>query len=368
MKKVFLITMLAILLLCPACTSNPDTSPSASMGPTSATATGESNTTSSDIPALRGRYFDFGIENRLDYVPFFDEGKAPSSSAEYLFYAFAVNLENWGDDKGIMTRDYVEQVIRAHFEIKDIKHTPLRKAWDYDGGKYTAVPQGIKEKPIYVLQKINTHTQDGRTLYEIKLDYCSFGGVLPTDEDMANIRASMVSGDLSALTVLQTEWFQYYLDQTTGAVVFLSHTLAEEKTASIQPAETIDREPTTHAAVNNFGGVTMAVKEGTASSTGLTVEFKNDSSSQCIYGEHFWLERKINGSWYQVPIVIEGNYAFNDIGYDLASGGSGKWVVDWDWLYGGLEPGEYRIVKDLLDFRGPGEYDTYYLAAEFTIY
>lgn len=164
----------------------------------------------------------------MDYVPLFNEGKAPSSSAEYLFYAFAINLDNWGDDKGTMTRDYVEQVIRTHFEVENITHAPLRKGWDYDGEKYTAIPQGIKEKPIYVLQKFNTHTQNGRTVYEITLGNCSFGSVLPTDEDMANIRASIVSGDLSALTVLQTECFQYYLDQTTGAVVFLSHTLVQE--------------------------------------------------------------------------------------------------------------------------------------------
>jgi len=186
-------------------------------------ATGEPNISSEDLQTLRGKYFDFGIENRLDYVPVFDEGKAPSSSTEYLFYAFAVNLDNWGDDKGTMTRSYVEQVIRTHFRVKDITHS-LRKGWNYDGDKYTAIPQGIKEKPIYVLKEINTHIQDSRTVYEITLDNCSFGDVIPTGKDMANIRESIVSGELSGLTVLQTERFKYYLDEN-GAVVFLSHTL-----------------------------------------------------------------------------------------------------------------------------------------------
>lgn len=186
------------------------------------------NEDNNDIPALRGEYFEFGIENRLDYVPMFDEGKAPSSSTEYLFYAFAINLEKWGNDKGTMTRDYVEQVIRTHFEVGNITHAPMLKGWDYDGEKYTAIPQGIKEKPIYVLQELNSYTQNGRTVYEITLDNCSFGGVLPTDEDMANIKASIVAGDLSALTVLQTECFQYYLVQATGEVVFISHTLTQE--------------------------------------------------------------------------------------------------------------------------------------------
>ncbi|WP_431804550.1 immunoglobulin-like domain-containing protein [Halobacillus andaensis] len=111
----------------------------------------------------------------------------------------------------------------------------------------------------------------------------------------------------------------------------------------------------------------MSVKEGTVSSTGLTVILENNSEKQCTYGEHFLLEKKMEGRWYQVPIALDGNYGFEDIGYDLDSSDSREWTVDWDWLYGGLEPGEYRIVKDILDFRKAGDYDKYHLSAKFTI-
>jgi hypothetical protein len=126
-----------------------------------------------------------------------------------------------------MTRDYVEQVIHSHFEVKNIAHTSLQKGWNYDGKKYTAVPQGIKEKPIYVLQKFNTYTQNDRIIYEITMNYCNYGEYIPTEDDTAKIRASIVSGDLSSLTVLQTEYFKYYLDKTTSGVVFLAHTLVK---------------------------------------------------------------------------------------------------------------------------------------------
>ncbi len=138
------------------------------------------------------------------------------------------------------------------------------------------------------------------------------------------------------------------------------------ETASSQPAETSDWEPTAYETVNNFDGVTMTVKEGTVSSASLKVVFENNSSSQCTYGEYFCLEKKINGSWYQVPVVIDGDYAFNLIAYEVA--GEREWTIDWEWLYGSLDTGEYRIVKDVLDFRDVGDYDKYYLAAEFTIY
>jgi uncharacterized protein YceK len=136
---------------------------------------------------------------------------------------------------------------------------------------------------------------------------------------------------------------------------------------SNQSDEATDWKPTIYETVNNFDGVTMSAKEGTVSSTGLTVILENNSDKQGIYGEEFWVEKKINGSWYQVPIAIDGNYGFPSIGYDLASSAVKEWSVEWEWLYGSLDPGEYRIVKDILDFRKTGDYDEYFLTAEFTI-
>src|SRR5690625_5088371 len=101
----------------------------------------------------------------------------------------------------------------------------------------------------------------------------------------------------------------------------------------------------------------MTVEDGTISSTGLTVIFENNSDKQCIYGDEFVLEKHIEKNWYQVPIALDDEYGFNDIGYDLPPGDVQEWTVDWEWLYGELASGEYRIVKDILDFRGAGDYD-----------
>ncbi|MDZ4133347.1 MAG: immunoglobulin-like domain-containing protein, partial [Dethiobacteria bacterium] len=133
-----------------------------------------------------------------------------------------------------------------------------------------------------------------------------------------------------------------------------------------QPGSEQGWEPTDYITVNNLEGVTMTVREETVSSTGLTLAFVNNSDQQCIYGEHYVLEKKINQGWYQVPVVVEGDYGFDDIGYDLAPDEEKEWDVDWEWLYGSLDAGDYRIVKDILDFRVAGDYDTYSLAVEFT--
>lgn len=224
MKKVFIIIGVVLLFYCSGCSNQP-TEPQGSIIPP------VSNERSNDMEALRKEYFEFAIENRLDYVPLFEEGETPTQSQEYLYYAFIINLDNWGDDKGIMTKDYVEQVIQTHFEVDSVSHGPIERGWDYDGEKYIAHPAGVNEEPIYLLKTYDAYTQDQRTIFEITMDQCSFGGVIPTPDDMNNIKKSIVSGDLSALTTLQTERFQYYLDPATDAVVFLSHTLITPLTA-----------------------------------------------------------------------------------------------------------------------------------------
>lgn len=131
--------------------------------------------------------------------------------------------------------------------------------------------------------------------------------------------------------------------------------------------EISDLKPTSYETVNNLEGVSMVVKERTASPDGLILVFKNNSDKKCIYGEFFILEKKLDNKWYEVPITIEGNYGFHDIGYRLNPGDKNEWEVNWQWLYGSLAKGEYRIIKDILDFRKTGDYDTYYLAAEFRL-
>lgn len=179
---------------------------------------------------LREKYFDFAIEHRLDYLPVFEKNQAPTDSADYLFYAFMINFENWGENKGIMTKEYVEDIIQTYFKIENITHSSLRKGWDYDGEKYIAIPGGVNEEPIYVLREYYTSDQKDRTVYHLTMDYCIFidqdgKGIIPSQEDLINIRKDILSGDLSTLQTLQTDKFSYYLDG--DQVVFLSHTIEE---------------------------------------------------------------------------------------------------------------------------------------------
>ncbi|WP_107841989.1 immunoglobulin-like domain-containing protein [Metasolibacillus meyeri] len=128
-----------------------------------------------------------------------------------------------------------------------------------------------------------------------------------------------------------------------------------------------DWEPTKYETVNNLDGVMMIVKKGTASVIGLTVIIENNSDKEITYGVDFLLEKKIKEKWYQVPFAIGGNHAFADIGYSLASFSVREWKIDWSGLYGSLNRGEYRLVKEISNFRNTDDYDNYHLAVEFTV-
>ncbi|GGA67939.1 immunoglobulin-like domain-containing protein [Ornithinibacillus halotolerans] len=134
-----------------------------------------------------------------------------------------------------------------------------------------------------------------------------------------------------------------------------------------QGASNKELELSTYEVVDNLDGVSMEVKEGTVTSTGLIVILENTTDKRCVYGEDFSLEKKVDGKWYKVPDVVDGNYGFNDIGFELYKDEVQEWPVDWEWLYGSLEKGEFRIVKDIIDSREPGDYDQYFLTAEFVI-
>ncbi|MBM7577834.1 immunoglobulin-like domain-containing protein [Jeotgalibacillus terrae] len=132
-------------------------------------------------------------------------------------------------------------------------------------------------------------------------------------------------------------------------------------------AEETDWEPTDAEEVNNFTGVSMSVIEESVSKTGVTVLIENDSDKKVLYGASYVLEKKINDDWYQVPITLEENYGFEDVGYTVLPDAADEWKTSWSGIYDTLESGEYRIVKDVIDFRSSGDYDKYDLAAEFEI-
>ena len=55
------------------------------------------------------------------------------------------------------------------------------------------------------------------------------------------------------------------------------------------------------------------------------------------------------------------------VAWSISMGSMTEWQVDWEWLYGSLAPGHYRIGKEIMNFRGTGDYDKEMYYAEFEI-
>ena len=69
---------------------------------------------------------------------------------------------------------------------------------------------------------------------------------------------------------------------------------------------------------------------------------------ELIYGEGYHLEVLNGDIWEDVPTIIE-DWAFTDEGFILPAEGESEEEINWEWLYGKLAPGTYRITKVLMD-------------------
>lgn len=114
-------------------------------------------------------------------------------------------------------------------------------------------------------------------------------------------------------------------------------------------------------------GLTLSVKDVTPS--GLTlVCTKNggNPTGELMCGEDYQLITLKDGTWKTVPTVI-ANYGFNSMGYRISEGTDTEFEIDWEWLYGKLTAGTYRLTKSFMDRPEPDDYETATYWVEFQI-
>lgn len=72
----------------------------------------------------------------------------------------------------------------------------------------------------------------------------------------------------------------------------------------------------------------------------LVIVYTNNSNSQRYsYGEHFWLEKKINNSWYTFPELVA-----HDIAYTFGPHDNGDVICHISQYHDYMNAGLYRIV------------------------
>lgn len=125
-------------------------------------------------------------------------------------------------------------------------------------------------------------------------------------------------------------------------------------------------------AQDNNTAIAVVMEVSDITPTGLTVHFRQyekRDKGELIYGDGYWIERLEGDHWVELPAIPE-NYGFNDIGYFIPSEGEAQLAVDWEWLYGKLDSGTYRITKDVIakEWSDPNSRPLkYLLATQFII-
>jgi len=110
----------------------------------------------------------------------------------------------------------------------------------------------------------------------------------------------------------------------------------------------------------------MEVDADFATAIGTTIDVTNGfESGRIYYDKSFCLERNSGGKWQDVPTIGSDSFLYDT--HSLASRQVLKITVYWEWLYGELTPGEYRIGKSFLHRTDEGDDTQYDLYAMFTL-
>ena len=113
-------------------------------------------------------------------------------------------------------------------------------------------------------------------------------------------------------------------------------------------------------------GITLSTQNET--STGLVIlctQEGGNPTGTLQTGSWYILETLQDGAWKEAPCFAE--VAWTMEAWVILPDSTVGWDVDWDWLYGELSPGIYRIGKEIMDFRDTGNYDSKMFYAEFAI-
>lgn len=114
--------------------------------------------------------------------------------------------------------------------------------------------------------------------------------------------------------------------------------------------------------VNTLEGVSMTLVR--ADSRGGTFTALNTTDKDIEYGAEFRLQRLVDGCWIPAPNTA----TWTAQSFVLRKDKEAEIELDWSVVHDApLPSGTYRVVKGFMEYRGPGDYTDYDLAAEFEV-
>lgn len=109
--------------------------------------------------------------------------------------------------------------------------------------------------------------------------------------------------------------------------------------------------------------VSLSIKENTLTTSSATLILKNNSNTEIQYGNSYEIEIKHNKKWYK----LDGEMYFTLPLFFLEPNKTAELEVNWEDGYKKLKKGTYRIIKEIKIEKENNTFDSFYVAAEFTI-
>lgn len=97
---------------------------------------------------------------------------------------------------------------------------------------------------------------------------------------------------------------------------------------------------------NKIENVSINIQEGSLTNTGATIVITDKNTVKNTFNEEYKIEKRVNDSWEEVK-KIDNNYFFNDLIWTFEDDDTTTHDVNWENLYGELEPGKYRMIKSV---------------------
>ena len=210
----------------------------------------------------------------------------------------------------------------------------LRQYWEATNEVFMWIYEQY-QKPLHITSDVSIG--DGKTVI-------SFRGT----------GASMTTGEVEEIHR------DCVLDFELDAEVLRSEEEEPELTVSVWDSEEEGQQTQAETIYDPEAGVTVTLQD--ISNIGATIVIRRedeDAGAKVTCGDAYILQRRVDGEWQDAETVIE-DYGFTAIGYTVPCGEEVSNYYKWDWLYGVLEPGEYRMVYDVFrKTEGAGSSQTY---------
>lgn len=156
----------------------------------------------------------------------------------------------------------------------------------------------------------------------------------------------------------------YYCTKEKDIITVSYHSKNSKFTCPIDNVNEIDNKVDYLPEIKNPEGISMIIQKGTLTNKSATIIITDTTGKENIYGQEYRIDKYENNSWKVLDIVFEGNYGWNSIGYIVDDYNKLEFNIDWEWLYGKLKKGKYRIVKST---SMPLESANHYFSVEFEI-